>query len=343
MRRFEGFQKGINLGGWLSQLVGTDDAHFSTFVTEADIERIASWGLDHVRLPIDCDVVFEDMSRTIGPRMSCVDDCVNWCEKHGLRVLLDLHKTYGYMFDTAVVPDPDKFFEDEALQEAFYRIWDALSKRYGSKPELIAFDLLNEVTNPAQAQNWNRIAAECVKVVRRNAPGTYILIGGVMNNHVESVPLLDPPADDRIVYNFHCYEPLPFTHQQAFWVKGMPADFTIAYPETRAAYKEASQRLLGWNEHIGPEDQKMIDESYFDEMFRPALEMAEKWNTPLYCGEYGVIERAGLNDTVNWLRDIHAVFDRYGIGRAIWTYKVHNFGLTGAHYAPMLDEIIQNL
>jgi hypothetical protein len=42
MRIFPGFQHGVNLGGWLSQCVATTDAHFNTFIDEADIERIAA-------------------------------------------------------------------------------------------------------------------------------------------------------------------------------------------------------------------------------------------------------------------------------------------------------------
>lgn len=344
MRRFEGYEKGVNLGGWLSQLVGHDDTHFATFITEADIARIASWGLDHVRLPIDCDVVFEDMGRKTGQRMRHVDECVAWCEKYGLKIVLDLHKTYGFMFDTAVVSDPDAFFEDEDLQEAFYRIWENLARRYGHLSERVAFELLNEVTNPAQAKKWNEIAAKCVKRIRPLAMDSYILIGGVCNNSVSCVPLLDPPADDHIVYNFHCYEPLVFTHQRAFWVKNMKPDFSIGYPETLAAYKKAYNDLDLWGqEEITERDQCLIGPDYFESMFRPALEMAEKWDTPLYCGEYGVIDRAPLKDTVNWLKDIHTVLDRYGIGCALWTYKVHNFGLSGVHYQPELEKILKNM
>ena len=53
MRIFPGFQHGVNLGGWLSQCVATTDAHFNTFIVEADIEQIAAMGFDHVRLPVD--------------------------------------------------------------------------------------------------------------------------------------------------------------------------------------------------------------------------------------------------------------------------------------------------
>ena len=54
MKTLDGFKKGVNLGGWLSQ-GPLDKEHLDTFITEKDIARIASWGLDHVRLPIDYD------------------------------------------------------------------------------------------------------------------------------------------------------------------------------------------------------------------------------------------------------------------------------------------------
>ena len=41
MRAFEGYQKGVNLGGWLSQCVSTEQVHFDTFIQETDIEKIS--------------------------------------------------------------------------------------------------------------------------------------------------------------------------------------------------------------------------------------------------------------------------------------------------------------
>lgn len=43
MRNFDGFYKGIDLGGWISQCgKNYNDEHYSTFITEKDIEKIAS-------------------------------------------------------------------------------------------------------------------------------------------------------------------------------------------------------------------------------------------------------------------------------------------------------------
>lgn len=344
MRSFEGYRRGVNLGGWLSQCVSREEEHFSTFITEADIERIASWGLDHVRLPIDCDVVFAGEDGAAHPRMRLVDDCVAWCGRHGLRLVLDLHKTYGFMFDTAVVPNPDAFFTDNALQETFLNLWRTLAKRYGAFYDRVAFELLNEVTNPTYAQAWNAIAARAVETIRAIAPESYILIGGVNHNSVTRVPLLDPPHDAKIVYNFHCYEPLVFTHQKAGWVKGMTPDFDIAYPDTMGAYMRAVRRLGVWQANgDAPDDPRMIGPEYFERLFRAAIETAEKYDVPLYCGEYGVIDQAPAADTLNWFRDIQSVFEKYGIGRAVWTYKQRDFGLADAHYDAIRDELIRCL
>ena len=57
---FEGDQKGVNLGGWISQCVSYEQKHFETFITEQDIEQIASWGLDHVRVPVEYYILEEE-------------------------------------------------------------------------------------------------------------------------------------------------------------------------------------------------------------------------------------------------------------------------------------------
>ena len=61
----------------------------------------------------------------------------------------------------------------------------------------------------------------------------------------------------------------------------------------------------------------------------------------MYCGEYGVIDQAPLDGTLNWYKDIHSVFEKYGIGRAAWNYKEKDYGLEGEHYAPIIDELVK--
>ena len=66
MKRFEGFQKGVNLGGWISQYYRRDEEYFNTFITEEDIEEIAALGFDHVRVPVDYNVLEDEDGNVIG-------------------------------------------------------------------------------------------------------------------------------------------------------------------------------------------------------------------------------------------------------------------------------------
>ena len=56
MKEFKGYTHGVNLGGWLSQCNHTKE-RYENFIVESDIEKIKSWGLDHIRVPVDYDLV----------------------------------------------------------------------------------------------------------------------------------------------------------------------------------------------------------------------------------------------------------------------------------------------
>ena len=144
MRNFDGFYKGIDLGGWISQCGSKyNDEHYSTFITEKDIEKIATMGLDHVRMPVDYNVIQTDDGEIIESGMAYIESCVGWCKKHGLNIVIDLHKTCGYIFDD---PSYCGFFGNEKLQDQFVYLWQEIARRYGNDSH-IAFELLNEITS----------------------------------------------------------------------------------------------------------------------------------------------------------------------------------------------------
>jgi aryl-phospho-beta-D-glucosidase BglC (GH1 family) len=345
MRKFEGYQKGVNLGGWLSQADEKTKQHYDTFIQKDDIKRIASWGCDHVRLPIDYIVIEGEDGSMLEDGYTYIDNCVSWCREFGLNILIDMHNTYGYTFDPLEVGgDKEIFFHDAALQERFYIMWDRISKRYAGQKD-IAFELLNEVISPDIKDEWNAIADKAIDTIRKNAPDSYVVVGGVWYNNVRSVPFLNPPKDDHVVYNFHCYEPMIFTHQRAWWMEQMPKDITVEYPATTAQYSEQSKDLdPDWAGAILKMKAKETNADYFAELFEPAVEAATRNNAPLYCGEYGVIDQAPANpSTINWIKDIHAAFEKYGIGRSLWVYKEKDFGIIGPHYDSVREEMIKNL
>lgn len=316
MKTFDGYKKGVDLGGWLSQCCH-EKAHYNSFIGKSDIEKIASWGLDHVRLPIDYDLVEDNEGNVIESGYGYIDNAIEWCGNFGLNLVLDLHKTAGFSFDKG--EKENGFFESKDLQERFYKLWERLAERYGKFSGRVVFELLNEVTDKSYIDEWNRIIGECVKRIRVLAPDTTILIGSYWNNSPDALPDLAKPEDDNIVLSFHCYDPLEFTHQGATWVDGMD-------PNARSAF-----------------DGDKINTEYFAERFSAAIKTAEKYGAPLYCGEYGVIDKTDPRDALQWYKAINGAFKKFDISHAAWNYKEKDFGLSDEWIKPVISELISYL
>lgn len=331
--------KGINLGGWLSQCV-YETKHYDSFIKESDFARVKSMGFDHVRIPIDYQLIEREDGSLIEENFKYIDRAIEWAKKNDLYMILDLHKTYGYSFDSDI-NNSSSFFCNEAKQERFLHLWDVLAKRYSKFKEFLSFELLNEIVESSVTEKWNKLLVKAISTIRKYSKDIYILIGGVCYNSVSSVDTL-PVLLDNIVYNFHCYDPISFTHQGAYWVKNMPSDFRLKYPITIEELLELKESLPKENAVIFDMfDKEAMKENFFETIFSKAIAFAEKNNLQLYCGEYGVINLADPSDAINWYKDINASFEKHHIGRALWSYKEMDFGITDDHYKNDLYELLK--
>ena len=308
-----GFYRGVNLGGWMSQCDYSAE-RLDGFVTEPDFERIAAWGFDHVRIPIDYNVIQNEDGSMKEEGLRRIDRALALCEKYGLRAVLDLHKTQGFSFDAA--EGEEGFFASEKYQAFFYAVWECFAARYGAMHDRVAFELLNEVTEETYLPAWKRISAECIRRIRALAPDTLILLGSYHHNSARTLEALDAPQDKRVLYNFHCYEPIRFTHQGAHWMEELK--------------NERGLRA----EDCG------VTEQFFEDFLAPAFAKAEREGTELYCGEYGVIDVVPPEETLKWFRALHAVLERHGVSRAVWSYRQMDFGLSDARLDGVRDELL---
>ena len=342
MRIFEGYQKGVDLGGWFSQCDHSEQ-RYDTFITERDFAVIRSWGCDHVRLPVDYELLEDEDGAPREGGYARLDRAIGLARENGLNMVLDLHKTAGFSFDPG--EQEAGFFESKKYQERFYALWERIARRFGRDGDMLAFELLNEVTEKAYGPVWNRIAAECIRRIRVVAPCVKILIGGYWHNSAAAVKDLPLLPDENVVYNFHCYEPLIFTHQGAYWMPPMDTSFRLPLSATYGEMAEASRRMLnGSSVDLGalPADQR-LSPAFFERFFAEAVATAEARNVPLYCGEYGVIDNAAPEDALLWFKLIHAAFEKYGIGRAAWSYRQMDFGLSDPRMDAVRPELLKYL
>ncbi len=343
LKEWKGYKKGVNLGGWFSQCPMTED-NYRGFINKEDSAKIASWGCDHVRLPIDFELLTAPDGTYIESGFAHVQDAIDWAKENGLNIILDLHKADGYSFDEAT--GATGFFDNVSLQEKFYDLWEHIAQRFGNMSDFVAFELLNEVTDKSYCELWNRILTICIERIRKIAPVTKILIGGYWNNSINAVADLPEFDDDNIIYNFHCYSPIIFTHQGAHWIKEMPLDFRWAFDHSYDELDEQNVKMFPNNKgafDMMPDKKAKLGAEYFEKQFGEYVDIVIRRGKPLYCGEYGVIDLADAKDALEWYKAINATFEKFGIGRAAWSYRRMNFGLEGEHYASVIDELVKYL
>ena len=223
MRKFVGYEKGMGIGGWLTNykrfnclpmdrrltLTIGDFEHFRNYITEADIRYISELGMDHIRLGFDQIVLEEKPGVYRKEILSLIDQFIDWCERYGLHIVLNLHKAIGNYCD---IEEKIQLLDDDQLQERFIALWLNLEDHFSEKPD-IAFELLNEVRD-VDPEKWNALAERTIKAIRLKNPTRKIIIGSTCWNSVSTLDRLKVYDDENIIYTFHTYDPFSFTHQR---------------------------------------------------------------------------------------------------------------------------------
>lgn len=320
-------RKGINLGGWLSQYRVYDAGHFKTFIQYDDIQRIAGWGFDHIRLPVDYPVIEDEKHpRTyLQNGFDYVHACLDWCDRAGLRVIFDLHKAPGYAMDAQ---DTNQLEDSPDCQNRLIDLWEAITREFLSiDRDLLAFEILNEV-NFRSSERWNDLVEQVIQRIRPMDAGRLILIGGNHFNSVDALSEMRIIPDANILYKFHFYLPFSVTHQKAYWVEGLQKfDRSVEYPGAALGLKTFLAKYPEYCNSLGEDVDVLFDRAYLAKRMEPAAEFSKIHHQPVHCGEFGVIDRASLQTRKNWIRDCIAVFHKNGIGHAYWSYKNMDFGV----------------
>ena len=329
MNKFKGFERGMGIGGWLTNykrfnvlpedkrycLTIGDFEHFYSYITEKDIEYIASLGLDHIRLGFD-QLVIEEKQGVYRDNIFClIDNFIGWCEKYGLNVVLNLHKAIGNYCD---IKEEKELLDDEELQQRFIDMWCAFEKRYSNKP-LAAFELLNEVRD-VNPELWNNLAEKSVLALRKLNKTRKIIIGSISWNDPAFLDKLKLFDDENIIYTFHTYAPFEFTHQRGvlqpttlFYNREMP------YPCDIERYRDAV--LVGYGQKDAFEEFDRMDKEYIKASLQPAVDFVKQNPTKtLWCGEFGTIRHANIKWRENWMRDVISVLKENGIPYCVWNY-----------------------
>ena len=320
--------RGVNLGGWFSQVDCIEEkdpqgfpglkAHMASFLGAEDLRRLRGWGFNHVRLPVDYFNFFHGASlEQDSEAFVLLDKAIAEIHRAGLMVMLDLHKCPGHDFHNGTVAE-QPFFSDPVCRADSRKVWSVLAERYGDN-EMTMLEILNEPTARDSAV-WDRVKDEMFWHIRKAAPKSTIVVGSNKWNSACEFAHLTPMEDDNVLYSFHFYNPVVFTHQKAPWIQGDAFRQTLVYPGTYELPAELHKRL--------PTDSGRWDKARMERELDAVLQFRAKYKVPVACGEFGVY--AGGPDRasqLNWMRDFLEILAGAGIGYSYWNYKNLDFGV----------------
>lgn len=215
--------------------------------------------------------------------LETVDWAVTNATAQGLRVILDMHE-YNQMGK-----------EPEKMKEPFLAFWRQLSDHFQNSPDSVLFEILNEPNDKLTPELWNQYLKEVLAVIREKNPTRDVIVGPASWNSVDSLKLLQLPADDRhLIVTVHYYKPMEFTHQGASWTG------------------QKDKLGVSW----GSEADKKAVQADFDKV----NEWANANHRPIFLGEFGAYDKGPIDSRVAYTSHVARTAEAAGWSWAYWQF-----------------------
>jgi endoglucanase len=321
-------QKGINLSHWLSQVFGWSP--MGSFITEDDIAELKAKGYDHVRLPIDEENLWDENGTEISFAFGRLVSCIEWCLKHDMRIVVDMHILRSHHFNAANNEGKIELWESADAQDNFIWMWEQLQNKLIGYPEThVAYELMNEPV-AEDHESWNKLLARGLELIRKREPGRTIVIGSNYWQNPDTFPYLKLPEGSRnILLSCHLYEPLLFTHYKAYWLPTKHYNGQVSYPGKTISESDEAQFVGNADPSLikmVAEKNKYFDKKTLEEYLMPAITKAKELGFSLYCSEFGCLPSVPRSQRLAYYRDIVSVFKDNGLAYCPWDY-LGDFGI----------------
>lgn len=246
--------KGMGLGGWMVQegymfgIPGDGAQHsikerikdltseefcnqfyelwLNNFITKADVDSIAAWGFNSIRLPMHYNLFTlpiqqepDSLSSTwLNKGFELTDSLISWCKANQLYLIPDLHAAPGGQGKDNNISDRNPIYpalwESEANKMKTIAFWRKFAERYKNEPTIAGYDLLNEPNwafdgkNPngmddkSNTQIWS-LYKRITDAIREVDNKHIIFIEG--NGWANNFNGFPGKWDDKLVISFHKY------------------------------------------------------------------------------------------------------------------------------------------
>jgi aryl-phospho-beta-D-glucosidase BglC (GH1 family) len=247
--------RGMGLGGWMLQegymfrlgnigqqhrikakiedVVGKEktnqfyEAWLANHTTRADIDSMAAWGFNSMRLPIHYNLFTLPVEEEKTPGQNTwlqkgfdmTDSLLQWCKANKIYLILDLHAAPGGQGNDLNISDRDpakpSLWDSEANQQKTIALWRKLAEHYANEPWIGGYDIINEPnwgfedpkdfrgTSEKKNEPLRKLMIDITKAIREVDTKHIIIIegNGFGNNYRGVLPVWD----NNMVLSFHKY------------------------------------------------------------------------------------------------------------------------------------------
>lgn len=291
---------------------------------EADYRALRELGMNAVRFYLNTALLQDDRPpfalRPSG--LEWLDRNLAWARRSGVYLILNLHVPPGGFQSNG---EGGALWRERENQERVVALWRELARRYRDEPALAGYDLLNEPVVADDPRQWEDLARRALAAVRAEDPLHAVFVERLNavigrgtspdwnedRNGEMNFFLLE---DGNVVYEFHFYKPMAFTHQGASWIPALLPVRTV-YP---GPFRDP------WSGR-----EQVADRAYLERELAPFLAFGRRHRVPLYLGEFGVI-RDGFAEGRNgagWVADVVDIALAEGVSLTYHDFHEPAFGL----------------
>lgn len=321
------FNKGVNLLEWFQTYRDNSLPDLNKY-DEEDFACFKSMGIDVVRLTCG----FEDVTdkpygtgKIYEAVLEKLDQVCDWAEKYQIYLIIDNHNNH-----TVNVEGNESNYT--LLRDHLSAIWLQLALRYKDRGEYIIYEIMNEPFCPNEKE-WYKLQQDIINLIRTYDKKHSIVVSATDFSGIDSLSKFKPYKDSNLIYTFHFYEPMIFTHQGATWIgDGFEETSGIPFPYNQSRMPELSESAKAnpWLLGMYNDYSQIGTENYINTRIKKAADWAKKNKAKILCGEIGDKVWTDPVDRLAWIRTTVSALNNYGIPYCTWGIDGSDGLLNGA-------------
>jgi endoglucanase len=287
----------------LLQKFQADNPAWNQPFDESDLDFIAEWGFDFIRLPMDYRIWTISLNHYIEKQLKEIDQVIEWAKLRGIHVSLCLHRAPGYCVNPP--KEPFNLWMDDAGGETarhlFMEQWSMFAERYRNISSwTLSFNLVNEPPK-ISGELYARSVRSAINAIRQTDPNRLIIADGT-NYGTRPVYELVP---FQIAQSTRGYVPFYLTHYRASWIKG-----SDEWP------------IPTWPLQIQRNETSIFDrETLRVNQVEPWKKFGSQNGIGTHVGEWGAHNKTPHEVVLSWMKDCLHNWNLAGMGWALWNLR----------------------